>query len=137
MKLEQHTIASLTQRLGLPRTSVIRLMNSEKLQILGRSCGGRVYSFRTDDIEAHRADYSANLAQRLVGLSANPEKKEDARLIDAWNNATTPEQRAKIWPRFWQRFTANLDFRKTFDRTKQIKKNATRPKLSEKGMTIL
>lgn len=123
MKLEQHTIASLTHRLGLPRTSVLRLIDSEKLQIQNRSCGGRVFAFRTSDIEKHRADYSANLAQRLVGFSANPQNREDARMIDAWNNATSPEQRARLWPHFWKRFTANLDFRTTFARTNRIKAN--------------
>lgn len=126
MKFETHTITTLTQRLGLPRTSVLRLVNSQQLEIQERFCNGKVYKFKAEDIEKHRADYSANLAQRLVGFSANPQNREDARLIDAWNNATSPDQRSKLWPQFWKRFTANLDFRTTFDKANRIKSNHER-----------
>jgi len=126
MKFEQHTIPSLVERLGLPRTTTLRKIEDGTLQVVERSCGGKVLKFKTEDIEKQRADYSSSLAQRLVQFSANPQVREDARLIDAWNNATTPEARGRLWPQFWRRFTASVDFQRTFRKADQIKANHIR-----------
>jgi len=123
-KTENHTLASLTQRLGLPRTSVQRLLETEKLPIRGRSAGGRVLELATNDLESLRADYAHNLCERLVKLSTNPQDHADARLIDAWQNANTAEERAGLWPEFGKRLQENVFFRGLLDKSNAIKGRA-------------
>jgi len=123
-KTELHTIASLTARLGLPRTSVQRLLETEKIHILKRTAGGKVFELATKELESARADYCFGLCQKLVKLSANPQDHQDARLIDAWQNANTPEERAGLWPEFGKRLQENVFFRSLYDKANAIRGRA-------------
>ena len=135
-KTENHTLASLTQRLGLPRTSVQRLLETEKLPIRGRSAGGRILELATNDLESLRADYAHNLCAKLVRLSTNPQDHADARLIDSWQNATTPEERAGLWPEFGKRIQENVFFRNLLDKSNAIKARAYSEKQAKRNAEI-
>ena len=135
-KTENHTLASLTQRLGLPRTSVQRLLETEKLPIRGRSAGGRILELATNDLESLRADYAHNLCAKLVRLSTNPQDHTDARLIDSWQNATSPEERAGLWPEFGKRIQENVFFRNLLDKSNAIKARAYSEKQAKRNAEI-
>ena len=134
--IEPHTIPSLITRLGLPRTTVQRLLETEKLPIRGRLAGGRIMEFATADLENLRADYAYNLCQKLVKLSANPQDHADARLIDAWQNAGTPEERAGLWPEFGKRLQENVFFRGLLDKSNAIKGRAYSEKQAKANAEI-
>ena len=121
---EHHSVATLTARLGLPRTSVQRLLENETIHILERLGGGKILKVATAELEAVRADATADLAQRIVRLSTNPADNADARLIDAWHNASTPAERAGLWPEFGKRFQENICFRNLLEKTNGIKNRA-------------
>lgn len=121
---EIHSVASLTARLGIPRTSVQRLLENETIHILARLGGGKILKVSTAELEDVRADATADLAQRIVKLSTNPADSADARLIDAWHNASSPEARAGLWPEFGKRFQENIFFRNLLEKTNEIKGRA-------------
>lgn len=101
-----------------------RLLENETIHILERLGGGKILKVSTAELEAVRADATADLAQRIVKLSTNPADSADARLIDAWHNAETPGERANLWPEFGKRFQENIFFRNLLEKTSRIKGRA-------------
>jgi hypothetical protein len=90
----------------------------------------------TNDLESLRADYAHNLCAKLVRLSTNPQDHTDARLIDSWQNATSPEERAGLWPEFGKRIQENVFFRNLLDKSNAIKARAYSEKQAKRNAEI-
>jgi hypothetical protein len=77
-QVEQHTLTSLSNRLGVTRTATSAAIQAGRLKCNSTQAGQRmIYNVSTDAIEGYKSAFAAKLTERIARVTSDPFRQRE------------------------------------------------------------